>query len=185
MSLAPFPCLHCTPAHFTCVLTCVWACVPVQRMARDALCAPRVWDAAEPEVIHPRAFTDKRSLRLPSRSFGEVLLYFRPLERCERSAACFNTPVPVLRPIMIITGLRGTARTHTTHVHPRERSRSRSTSPLRLTRHGHAAGSASVQRQRGPASRSRRSASLHTGFGVHILCTSHLTLQRNELYTRS
>jgi len=69
-----FPLSALYARHFTCVLTCLWACVPVQRMARDALCATRVWDAAEPEVIHPRAFTDKRSLRLS-----------RPAGRSERS----------------------------------------------------------------------------------------------------
>lgn len=85
------------------MLSCVWACVPVQRMARDALCAPRLWNAAEPEMIHPRAFCallqTRRKIsrvRLPARRwFGEVLLYFRPLERCAVSV-CPTTEHPVL-----------------------------------------------------------------------------------------
>ena len=45
------------------------ACLrPVQRMARDALCASRVWDAAEPEVIYALQRTSLRtSLRPPAR----------------------------------------------------------------------------------------------------------------------
>ena len=97
-------CLLCTSTPFTCVLSCVWACVPVQRMARDALCAPRIWNAAEPEMIHPRAFCAllqtrrKRSrVRLPARRwFGEVLLYgtldgLEP-ERCAVSVCPNRTP---------------------------------------------------------------------------------------------
>ena len=145
MSLAPFSCLHCTPAHFTCVLTCVWACVPVQRMARDALCAPRVWDAAEPEVIHPRAFTDKRSLRLPSRSFGGVLLYFRPLERCAEQFV-FQHPRRFF--VIITDSSRARHTVHTSHasiymIAP-HRSRGRIQIALASPRASEAVGSAST-----------------------------------------
>ena len=72
-------------------------------MARDALCAPRVWDAAEPEVIHPRAFTKDHCVCRPAgrSEYGEVLLYFRPLdplERCEEQCTFATHPrPPVLR----------------------------------------------------------------------------------------
>ena len=89
-----FPLSALYARHFTCVLTCLWACVPVQRMARDALCATRVWDAAEPEVIYTHALRFSDVCRPGPRSFGEVLLYFRPLERCEEQSCTFfrNTP---------------------------------------------------------------------------------------------
>ena len=159
MSLAPFPGLHCTPAHFTCVLTCVWACVPVQRMARDALCAPRVWDAAKPEVIHPRAFTDKRSLRLrfavPVVGSERSYSYFRPLERCaERSAVCSNTPVPVLPSSS--HHHRDSSNTHDTRP---SASHERPSQQVHLNRSNAAAGS-----------RASRSASLHPPRGSG--CTS-------------
>ena len=66
-----FPLSALYARHFTCVLTCLWACVPVQRMARDALCATRVWDAAEPEVIYTHALLGFQTFAGPVRGRSE------------------------------------------------------------------------------------------------------------------